>query len=352
MRCCRFMLCAGLLLQPGCAADGPVQVRHLVGEGFAGEVRVDGGSGCRGAVTTVTLFGPSLSTAGPVTAEVAAAEGQPTWLYFPLQTALGEGSAALRLQGSEAMLPLGARPGEFDVHMSVEEGPADPAALAAARSAAEASLRDSAAAWAAGAFRLEDPTAPPDMRWVGEVILRPDGPAMVAVYDRIWWTGGLVAADRFDEGPDIVLSFLAEPTLRGEEAMLRLNVPTSTAVVPADRFPTELDRHLALVPGAVTEEARAAAMERVRQASIAEERQALEEVGARLAVRARQPDGTCASLSEQPESLRDLLAGYDVEIVADHGVCVVDVEPARRQHRRRVAARVGPEGIIDATSGG
>ncbi len=350
MLCCRLL--PGLLLLPACSVGGSDLVRHISGEGYAGEIHVDRGAGCGDPVTSVTLFGPGLSTAGPVPAEVSAAEGQPTWLYFPLQTAVGEGRAALRLQGAEAMLPLGARAGEFDVHLALDDGPADPAALSATRQQAEASLRDSAAAWGEGVFRLEDPAAPADARLVGELIFRPDGPAMVAVYDRYWWTGGVVAADRVDDGPDIVLAFVAEPTLQGEEAMLRVNVPTATAVVPADRLPTELDRHLAVVPGAVAADERDAAMQRVRLASIAQEREALDALGSRLAVRALQADGRCAALADQPQSVRDLLAGYDVEIVADAGGCVVDVEPTRRQHRRRVAARVGPDGIIDAASGG
>ena len=62
----------------------------------------------------IELYTDRFTTNGLV---VAAAEqkNEMLWLYFPLQTGQGEGEAALRFQGNEAMLPLGARRGEFEI---------------------------------------------------------------------------------------------------------------------------------------------------------------------------------------------------------------------------------------------
>ena len=71
----------------------------------------------KGDEAYVDLYGPSWNTQGSVLAEIEQSK-EWLWLYFPLITGQGEGTAALRFQGGEAMLPLGARRGEFEVYFS------------------------------------------------------------------------------------------------------------------------------------------------------------------------------------------------------------------------------------------
>lgn len=322
----------------------------LQGPETAGQVRAGAALGfgacCTGGGVTVELYGPAFSTGGAVPAQVSVEEEGLVWLFFPLQTALGEAEAALRLQGRQALLPLGARPGELELSLSRVEGPADPSALEAAAARAASSLDAARQAWAGGAFRLQQP----DGRLVGEVLLRPDQAPVVAVYDRTWWTGGPVWSDRAEEGPDLLLSFPVEPALRGEEGLLRLNVPTSTAIVPADAVPTELDRHLSMVAGVVTQAERDAAMAAARTEADQAELEAMVELGRLLAVRALDDAGGCRSWEQVNPALADVLVGYTVRVEPLDGRCVVDVEPELPQHRRRLRARIGPEGLLDAVA--
>ena len=69
-------------------------------------------------------------------------------------------------------------------------------------------------------------------------------------FDPFWLSDGLVSAERFDEGPDIVLLFPVEPSFEGENGLLRLNTILHEVVVPTSDVPSDLDRRLLLVPGA------------------------------------------------------------------------------------------------------
>ena len=42
------------------------------------------------------------------------------WVFFDIETAMDTAQAALRIQGTEARLPLGARRGEFDLVLDME----------------------------------------------------------------------------------------------------------------------------------------------------------------------------------------------------------------------------------------
>lgn len=315
---------------------------RIEGPEVTGQVQGRRGLGCARAPVTVELYGPALSTGGAVPAQVSVEEQGLAWLYFPLQTALGEAEAAMRLQGAQAMLPLGARAGELELRLAATPGAADPQVLEAAAARSASSLEQARRDWQGGAFRLVQE----DGRLVGEVQLRPDQAPVVAVYDRIWWTDGPVWADRGEEGPDILLAFPVQPALQGEEGLLRLNVPTSTAIVPADAVPTELDRRLALVAGVVTAQEREEAMHAARVEADQAEREAMIELARLLAVRARDADGACRPWQQVEPGLAELLVGYTVRVEEDAGRCVVDIEPELSQHRRRLRARIGPEGPL------
>ncbi len=307
----------------------------LEGEGVLG-VLSPGTTGCGDAHPTIGLWGATFGTAGRVPAEITEEEGV-LWLSFPIETGVGEGQAALRIQGGDVRMPLGARSGEFDLVLKRRPGLADSAALEVAGASAAAGIQAERGAWERGDFLLVDGEAV-----VGQVILRGDAPPMVSVHDITWLTPEPVVAARADDGGDLLLVFPVEPTLEDEEALLRINVLTRAVVVPSAAVPAPIDRRLRLEPGTISDEARMAAVSAAIQAADTAEEAWLEEVGADLAIRARRAGG-CASWSDLPEEWRLPLAGYEVEIDAADGDCALHVEPSWRQHRRRFSGVISAE---------
>lgn len=321
----------------------PAGAQGLSGPGAVGLILAEGGGGCGATGARLGLWGEGWGTEGLVPVEAVEEEPGLWWLYFPLQTGLGEGEAALRLQGREARLPLGARPGEFDVVMQTGPPPAeDPEALAAARAA---SLEAEIAAWLAGEFLLMDGEA-----IVGDLALRGEEPPLLAVYDPSWLAPAPVEALQGSEGADILLAFPVEPSFEGEPGLLRINVPTRQVVVPVSDSPSELDRRLQLRPGRIAPEQRAARVAAAEQAALAAERERMAPLAQSLARAAARPDGRCRPLAALDADWRLLLVGYDVAIAPGPEGCEVTLEPAPPQHGRRLRAIVGPAGLLlDAT---
>ena len=87
----------------------------LAGEGVVAEVTRE--RGCRGSTVRVGLWGPGFQTDGRSLASITNEEDGSTWLHFSVQTGLGEAVAAMRVQGDAAVIPLGMRPGEFELNL-------------------------------------------------------------------------------------------------------------------------------------------------------------------------------------------------------------------------------------------
>ncbi len=277
----------------------------------------------------VTLHGPRWSTGGEVSARVSLDEDGARWLAFPLKMGVGDVEAVLRVDGGAARLPLGGRPGEFDVDLVCSEGPADATALESAGRASADALRAERLAWAQGVFLLRS-----GARTAGEVRLRGELPPQIAVYDTFWLSDGLVSAERQDDGGDLVLRFAARPALMSEDAVLRINVASGVAVVPTAQHPSRNDRRLDLVPGELNETERAAAVAAAITAADAAEREWVAEMAPRLAQEAY-ADGVCRQMRSLDPTWALLFAGYDVNVSRSGGGCVVDLEPTVVQHRRR-----------------
>ena len=325
-----------LALLPACrAAPQPLAgTSGLRADGVVGVLRAEDGAGCGAPTLSIGLWGPGWGTDGEVPAEASEEEPGVIWVWFPLQTGAGEGAAALRLEGEQARLPLGARAGEHDILM--RRGPELPDGLDAAAAASAAAVATERESWAKGAFLLMDGDAV-----VGDLQMRGEQAPILAVYDAAWLTPDPVEAARRDEGADLLLSFPAEPSFGDEDALLRVNVPTREVVVPADATPTEYDRRLHLEPGAQAD--RPGAIAAAREASRALEQGQLDDLLPRLARAALRPDGSCADYGAVDPAWKLLLRGYDVAISAvstEAGpACAVEVEPSRKQHGRQLRAR-------------
>lgn len=310
----------------------------LVGEGVLG--LVEGGQGGCDEGPLVGIWGPHWGTDGMVPAEVERDDGGVVWLDFPLMTGLGEGTASLRLEGAEATLPLGARAGEHDLTLKQTALP-DPDAVTRAMAANAAALDAEQVAWSQGSFLLMDgETRTGDVQLLGDR-------ATIAVYDAFWLTPRPQEATVASDGPEIVLDFPVEPSLEGEPGRIRLNVPTWSAVIPAEREPTELDRRLRLVAGTVDETTRASLQLAAETLADGIEREETGALARRLAAEARAPDGGCLSLKDLDAEWNLLFRGYEVAIYPspEKSSCLVELSPSVPQHGRHLRARFGPREI-------
>ena len=306
-----------------------------------GEISVNS-AGCGGSEVSVALWSGGLVTPGgeAVAAVVSEAAGEGEyWLTVPVETGVGDGEASIWWSPAAglARLPLGGRPGELEIQFEVTTEPVEDASSAAL--AAVIAERD---AWAEGAFLLEDAKG----RNVGVLkLLGAESAPRIGVWDALWLSNGLVPALRADDGGDLILQFDVEPSIQSETAMLRINVVTRNAVIPAAPTPSELDRWIVLRPGTLTEDQIDDAIDDAIDRADAAERAWVEELGPKLA-RALYRDGECLAPDAVEGGWPLLLAGYTVRTaVLEHG-CAVAFEPNPIQHRRRFRGWVSEAGIL------
>ena len=312
--------------------SGPSGVWTLRGEGVVGQI--SHGSGCDQG-STIGLWGPRWGTDGMVSVQLEQESEGVWWAHFPVEIGLGTAMAALRLEGGSAQMPMGGRPGEFSLDLRRSEGALSAAERQAAQDGAAASLETERQSWRNGGFLLKDQDAV-----VGEVHFRGERPPLIAVYDAWWLTPAPVPADVVPEGADLVLRFSVEPAMGSEDGELRINVPLREVVAPLGKTPVDEERRFELVPGRVTEEARAEHMAQAVSLSDTRERQMVMELGVKLSVAARTDEG-CLKMSDVDPAFSLLFTGYEVAIVQEAGDCVVEIEPSRAQHGRRFKGRIG-----------
>ena len=152
-------------------------------------------------------------------------------------------------------------------------------------------------------------------------------------------------AARADDGADLLLAFPVEPSLGGEQALLRLNVPTGVVVVPTGEIPDAMDRRLHLVPGEVDEDSRAAQVAAARAAAEQAEEQQLSRLLPQLARLAQTADGRCLAPGDVDPAWPVLLAGYSARVLPEADRCVVEIEASPVQHGRRFRGVADANGI-------
>ena len=122
--------------------------------------------------------------------------------------------------------------------------------------------------------------------------------------------------------------------------MLRVSVPLSRAVAPIGDVPVDEEREFTLIPGALSEEARAELIASARTESDRMEESLLQKQAKRLAKVAERGDGTCLSWSDLSSDWEIMFMGYEIDIVRGKDGCAVEIEPVRAQHGRRYRGRV------------
>ncbi len=305
-----------------------------------GTITVNPG-GCGGAEVRVALWTGGLVTPGgrAVVAEVqGAADGSEVWLTVPVETGPGEGKASIwwSPEAGLAKLPLGGRPGEFELTFDVVDE-----ALPDVGAAAQEAVAAEADAWSEGRFVLEDGNG----RSVGAIrMFGAEEPPRVGVWDALWLTDGMVPALRADDGGDLILQFRVEPRVQSEDAMVRFNVATRRVVVPAAPHPNDLDRWLLARPGVQTEREIDDAIDSAIERADAAERAWVAEMGAKLA-RAAATSSGCLEPAEVDGGWELLLKGYTVSVHAEG-------EDARGASahvavHERLRRRIGQAGVVD-----
>lgn len=305
----------------------------LEGDGVQAIVRTEWG--WQGSSTRVGMWADRFGTDGEVLADVEQDPDGSVWLYFAVQTGLGEAVSALRIEGDSGVLPLGERPGE-DV-LRLRRTLVDEERLAGAKVASATGLRAARESWGAGAFLLQQ-----HGQTVGEVRFRGDSPPLVGVYDEWWLTPRPVEASVVARGAELVLGFDVEPSFQGEGGLLRVNVPLQTAVAPIGEVPVDEERQFSLVAGHLDEETRAATIRASIVAADRREEALVREQAARLGRAAQRDEATCASWDEIRADWEVIFAGYELSIAAARDGCAVSIETSRRQHGRRFKGMVKP----------
>ena len=305
----------------------------LQGDGV--RARVTSERGCQGSAVRVGLWGPGFGTEGDVIASVAEDEAGALWLNFTVQTGLGEAVAAMRVEGNLATVPLGQRPGEFELNLfQTELGEAD--FVQAAKQNAE-QLAQEVEYWKTGRFLLVS-----DDGVAGEIRFRGDKGPIVSVHDAWWLTPSPVEASTQSSAAEILVGFEAEPSLQGEDALIRINVPSRTVVVPLGPVPLAEERKFRLEPGELSDADRRNAVQKSIMESELLERNFIEELAPRLSAAATTEEGACLQLPQLAEEWSMMLQGYDVELSPSPKGCSVGIESSRTQHGRRFRGVIEP----------
>ncbi len=328
---------AGLLvlLTLGCSREKLLPEGSFTLEGHG----IRGGMSVEGAQVELRLQGEAWSTDPQGARAAVRQEDDGIWMSFPVQTAAGEAAAAMAIsleQGS-ARLPLGFREGEHVFTLKVAPGEAPPLP-------ALERLDSLQQAWREGGFGLWDGEA-----LAGAIQLLPGDAARVQLILPTALTEGAAVALRKSEGPDVLLAFPVQPRFADELGLLRLNLPTMTAVLPVDELPHPDDHQLRVTPGLPDEEALERRTQQVREMAAKEERELLTRLAMELsgaALTLRQSEDRCPTPEQLEPDWKLLLGDYRLEVKQSPGDCLIHLEPQLVQHTRRTSITASAQGVI------
>ena len=267
----------------------------------------------------VELYTDRVTTGGAVSAQFEQKD-ELLWLFFPLKTGQGEGEAALRFQGKEAMLPLGARRGEFEIYFSAEYNKESSLEVWKQRSMKH--VEKEIEYWEQGDFLLK----------VNDKLLGVWSDDKLRVFDTHWLTPSPVTVIPKIEGADIILKFPIEPSFHNEDGLLRINIPLRKVSVPISLQVDPLDREMEIVPGTVSK----AEIDKTIQAAIVSADQQEEAFVSDL-IRDTFSSGSCEQLVTVDLNHQPIWKGYKLEwMLVSKDKCALSVEAMPNQHRRRL----------------
>lgn len=273
----------------------------------------------QGESVFVELYDSRWTTEKSVLAEVEKSKDW-LWLYFPLVTGQGDGTAALRFQGGEAMLPLGARRGEFEVYFSAT--PSDPINFVDQQESVRLQVQKEKEYWEKGEFLISSQDSVVGFLNQGQIML----------FDEHWLTPVPVYPQRKMDGADLVLTFPVEPSFHGETAQLRINVPLRKISVPISVQVDPMDRQLRLIPGKLSpEELSDTVYQAKKKADSLEIEFVLDQLRNIFSKR------SCDEMAKSNLSELPVWKGYRLEwSLTEDNNCSLEVEGTPIQHRRRL----------------
>lgn len=352
------LLCLSLL--PGCSTDSsspslPKGSWKLTGKETLGELVVRSGE------VTLSLWGrgwctpPStrLTLESETPSDPNSLANTPTvhWGWVPVTTGMGAGelAVAIHMQERYLIVPLGARAGEIDLKLMMEEGSVPDKDRSIEESRCASGLEKLTSVWLDGRFRVHNELD----QLAGSLQLHGQNAPILEFYDPSMATDGPVPARQQVDGPDIVLTFPVEPSLMGEPGQIRVNIPTGRVVIPAGPEPTSLDRWWRLKPGMVAPDEAEKQREKATRESVQRERESIARMGSRLATdatRRRQKDNstTCPAFDQMGDAWHKMLEDYDVSLIPVKQGCQVELVPRTVQHTRRLKVRLDERGILSA----
>lgn len=292
---------------------------------------------------SIGLWGPGFRTGeGAVDCQSFSDAGR-IELLFSLE--LGAGTAIASAWTTPEMehlvLPLGSRPGEHELSLTVDpQMPASSVVNTAMKSSAT-TLSASQVLWSHSVFRLEE-----SGELVGEVFLPSGGPPELQLYSSRWMTRGRVKAALAEKGPDLWLSFDIMPALKAESGLLILNRATNRGVLPLSESPVPGEQSFELVDGTVSVQEREAAIASGMDAALLMEGAVMERLAQESFERAVAMNcPPWAQIEDHESSLAFGFEGYAVSTQKEGDDCVLSLEPRPIQLGRRLAIRVRPEGV-------
>ena len=283
---------------------------------------------------------PNIATNGWQQTEIEIESEGGFWAFFDIETAMDTAQAALRIQGSEARLPLGARRGEFDlvfemkpstkqkqdIDISIEKNTLQ----------RQQHIENQRQFWSLQKHVLVEqiqntPQIVGIIDWEQE---------QIDVFDATWYTSSPQNFEKELEGGDILLRFDVEPSFQGEQALIRCNIIKREVTIPSSIIPSVLDRRLYLMEPTIDLDLQLYKKEAQMKAKEAEYLWITE--NAHMLQQSLQND--CMSWKDQ--SILDSWLGYRFETKKTTEGCHIEIIPDPPQHQRYFQGIINHVGTV------
>jgi hypothetical protein len=287
---------------------------------------------------------PNLSTNGWERAEIELEKEGGFWAFFDIETAMDTAHAAMRVQGKEARLPLGARRGEFDLIFEIESTSVDikkiEELIVNETPTRKGNLKMQKDFWALRHHIIVEkkqvnpnssiPTS--EEKIVGYINWDTE---QIEVFDASWYTPDPQNFTREVEGGDILLSFDIEPSFQGEQGLIRCNIVTREITIPSSSIPSSLDRRLYIkeAPLDLDLDLDLDLQKHKKDAQKQADKTELKWIEKQAPLLIQSLENTCTSWKNQ--NILDSWLGYRFETKKQPLGCQIQIIPDPPQHRRR-----------------
>jgi len=332
-----------LIIITGCSVQSPIEGLY--------ELRNDKNttgylSGNRKGIE-VYINHPHLSTDGWKKADIELEDEGGFWAFFDIETAMDTAHAALRVQGKEARLPLGARRGEFDLIFTIEPSSQEKDIIhkivKEEDQIRKSNLDQQKKFWSLQQHVIieRNPAADGDIseeKIVGYIDWNME---QIDVFDSNWYTSTPQNFAQEVEGGDLLLIFDVEPSFQGEKGLIRCNVITRELTIPSSSIPSSVDRRLYIQAPPLDLDLQKYKKNAEKEAATLE----FQWISDQAKTLYNSLESTCVSWKNQ--SILDSWLGYRFETQKIDSGCQIEVIPDPPQHRRQFEGFIYPDGRVN-----